>query len=128
MSTMEQVEDNLRIFEEAEPQSMTEKEKEIMQKAMKIMEEMIAVPCTDCKYCMPCPQDVNIPMMFGHYNKYARFASKKELKKQYMEWRNRDEKKFTADLCAKCGVCLEKCPQGIDIPERLEELDNIMTS
>jgi hypothetical protein len=26
-----------------------------------------------------------------------------------------------ADMCTKCGQCLEKCPQKIDIPEMLEK-------
>lgn len=127
MSTMEHVEDNLKIFESAEPNSMSEEENKIMDGAMEIMKNMIAVPCTDCKYCMPCPHGVNIPMMFGEYNKFARFTNKDKIKEQYMKWRNREESRFTADLCIKCGVCLEKCPQRIDIPERLEELDNLMT-
>lgn len=128
MSTMEQVEDNLRIFDNAKPECMSLREKEVMDKAMEILKNNTAVPCTDCKYCLPCPHGVRIPTMFGLYNRYTGFKDKESAKKRYKRWRSMDENKFTADLCVKCGVCVEKCPQGIDIPERLEELDEILNS
>jgi len=127
MSTMEQVEDNLRIFEKAEPDCMDAGELRVIEGAMKILDNSRAVPCTDCKYCLPCPHGVKIPMMFKLYNTYTEFSNKERQLKTYAIWRNREENRFTADLCVKCGVCLEKCPQGIEIPDRLEELDKILT-
>jgi len=65
-------------------------------------------------------------MMFNLYNTYTEFGNKERALTTYKGWREREEKKFTADLCTRCGVCLEKCPQSIEIPDRLEELDNIL--
>ncbi len=126
MSTMEQLEDNLRIFENAEPDCMDTEELKVIEGAMKILDKSRAVPCTDCKYCLPCPHGVRIPMMFNLYNTYTEFGNKERALTTYKGWREREEKKFTADLCTRCGVCLEKCPQSIEIPDRLEELDNIL--
>ncbi|MCD6323284.1 MAG: aldo/keto reductase [Clostridiales bacterium] len=126
MSTMEQVKDNLRIFSAAEPKCMTDKESKVMEGAIKIMENSTAVPCTDCKYCMPCPHGVRIPLMFSLYNKYTGFKNNSDIVKTYKGWRERKENKFTADLCVRCGVCLAKCPQKIQIPDRLAELDAIL--
>ncbi|MFO7611280.1 MAG: aldo/keto reductase [Clostridia bacterium] len=128
MNTMEQLKENLRIFDSAVADSMTEAEQRTMERAMEIMNEKTAVPCTDCKYCMPCPHGVNIPAMFGLYNRYTRFSNKDEIKAQYNEWRARTEKKSTADLCVNCGECLEKCPQSIQIPDKLAEMDSLLAS
>ena len=126
MSTMEQVRENLRIFGRAVPNSMSEDEKKVMEGAMGIIEKNTAVPCTDCKYCLPCPEGVRIPMMFKLYNSYTGFSNKEKAIETYREWREREENRFTADVCIKCGVCLEKCPQGIQIPDELEKLDEIL--
>ena len=126
MSTMEQVEDNLRIFDNAEPDCMDAGELKVIEGAMKILDNSRAVPCTDCIYCSPCPYGVNIPRMFNIYNTYTDFGMKWRPVKTYKLWREREEERFTADLCTKCGVCLEKCPQKIAIPDRLEELDAIL--
>ena len=128
MSTMEQVEDNLRIFKNAEPDCMDAGELKVIEGAMNILDKSRAVPCTDCKYCLPCPYGVNIPRMFNLYNTYTDFGMKWRPVKTYKLWREREEEKFTADLCTRCGVCLEKCPQKIQIPDRLEELDAILYS
>ena len=33
-----------------------------------------------------------------------------------------------ADQCTECGECLPKCPQAIDIPERLKEAHAFLMS
>ncbi len=128
MSAMDQVEDNLRIFKDAAPDCMDKEELKVIEGAMKILDNSRAVPCTDCKYCLPCPHGVRIPMMFKLYNTYTEFGNKWRPMKTYKIWKEKEEGKFTADLCVKCGVCLEKCPQGIEIPDCLEELDKILSS
>lgn len=127
MSTMEQVKDNLRIFKEAQADCMNKEELDVIDGAMKILDNSRAVPCTDCKYCLPCPYGVRIPLMFNLYNTYTDFGNKWRPVKTYKLWKEMNEGKFTADLCTKCGVCLEKCPQSIQIPDRLEDLDKILT-
>jgi len=126
MSTMEQVEENLRIFSKAEANSMDDNEVRIMDEAIEIIKKNTAVPCTDCKYCLPCPVGVRIPTMFRLYNAYTGFSNKQKEVETYNNWRNRKDDRFTADLCIRCNQCVEKCPQGIAIPDRLEELDKIL--
>ncbi len=124
------IEENLTVADKAYPNSLTETELQIVKKVERKYRELMKVSCTGCRYCMPCPESVNIPLCFETYNNL------------YMS-DNADETKFlyTAKLggilsvgnaefasqCVKCGECLEKCPQHIDIPTILasvvEELE-----
>jgi uncharacterized protein len=78
--------------------------------------------CTGCNYCMPCPQDINIPLNFQLMNykrvydltEYAREEYKKIGTVDWMKGKRADE-------CIECGLCEEKCPQKIMIRKQLKE-------
>lgn len=125
MSTMDQVKDNIRIFENAKENSMSEEELEIVDKAYAIFKDRILVPCTSCRYCMPCPSGVRIPLMFDNYNTYSMFGNNEKYIRRYREWK-KEADKFTADQCIGCRVCEEKCPQSIIISERMKDIERIM--
>jgi len=69
MNEEEQIEENLRIADEAYPDSMTEKELQLVARAEQAYRGWMKVGCTGCRYCMPCPEGVNIPGCFEMYNK-----------------------------------------------------------
>lgn len=121
MSTMDHVEDNLRIFNENEAGCMTDAEHEIMAKAADAFNKRIQVNCTACNYCMPCPVGVLIPKNFTLYNEYYKFdheGTKANMKRQYAGFK--DEEKATA--CIECGACEAVCPQHISIIEDLKKV------
>ena len=64
MSTMDNVTENLKTASVAAPNSLTEKELEILNEVKKVFNDRIKVNCTACEYCMPCPVGVNIPKNF----------------------------------------------------------------
>ncbi|MDF2951373.1 MAG: aldo/keto reductase [Anaerocolumna sp.] len=68
MSTEEQLAENIRIANEAYPDSLTIEELDIFDKVKQTMAELTKVSCTACGYCMPCPAGVNIPGCFSVYN------------------------------------------------------------
>ena len=64
VSTMEQLQDNIRIFENAQPNSMSEDELKMIDTVRETYKKLIKVPCTGCSYCVPCPKGGNIPSVF----------------------------------------------------------------
>lgn len=62
------IEENLRIADEAYPNSLTEAELQLIKRVTSKYCELMKVSCTDCRYCMPCPAGVNIPLCFEEYN------------------------------------------------------------
>ena len=78
------------------------------------------VPCTACRYCQPCPNNVEIPRVFQIYNDATMYDDFRGGRFMY----NGDfgiKKDQRADLCTECGECLEKCPQHIEIPDWLKK-------
>lgn len=121
MNVKENVEENLRVASEAEPNSLAEKELKLIDEVKNAFKERIKVNCTGCEYCMPCPGGVNIPKNFSCYNEYSTFVTsetEKELKSIY----NQVAESERADKCLKCGKCEKVCPQGIKVREELENV------
>jgi hypothetical protein len=121
MSTLEQVVDNLKIADtQGELNSMTIDEQETINKLRDEFKSKIKVNCTGCKYCIPCPAKVNIPICFELLNSSSMFDSVETTKKDYESFLVKGNK--DASKCVECGACEEKCPQHINIIEKLREV------
>ncbi len=117
MSTYEQVEDNIKTFNEGKP--LTTEEKEAIEKANFCFRQNFAIPCTDCKYCVEhCPTGVNIPACFGAYNEYNKSRDTDDFKREYIKLS--EEKR--AHNCIECSACVSHCPQQIKIPDMLKKV------
>lgn len=116
MSSREQVLDNLKTFSNFSP--LNEEEKALVNKVAKVLLSREKNPCTDCRYCLPCPAGVNIPANFDRWNKYHVYGDKENAVKRWTDFK--DEEK--AKNCVKCGLCETKCPQKINIREDLAAL------
>ena len=119
VSSMEQLQDNLRIFENPVAGCMDEAEQQLIQQAREAYKSLIAVPCTGCRYCMPCPQGVDIPGIFAAYNDGTMYGSFEAPKGKYARMVN--VKHCDASLCVECGACEAQCPQAIGIIEQLKQ-------
>ncbi len=121
MSTYEQVEDNIKTFDEAKP--LEDREKEAIEKANVLFRKNFAIPCTDCKYCVEhCPKGVNIPACFSAYNEYNKTRLKEDFVKNYIVIP--EEKR--ASSCISCGACVSYCPQQIEIPKKLKTVCEVL--
>ena len=110
MTTLEQVQDNVASMDPFIPLSTTEQD--TLARALDVFKAQKLAPCTACKYCMPCPAGVNIPGMLHAWNEYRLCGDRLATLKEEYE----DAPAATrAEHCIKCGACLPKCPQHIDI-------------
>ena len=119
MSTMEQLEDNLTTYSVSEKDlPLNEGEKFALDEALEASNLAAAIPCTACKYCMPCPYDVDIAGVFGSYNAWKMGGSAFGYK---MGLRALGED-AQAENCISCGDCEPLCPQHIEISEYMEKI------
>ena len=113
------IEENLRVAGEAYPNSLTGEELQLVAQVEKKYRELMKVSCTGCRYCMPCPAGVNIPHCFEVYNNKYLSGNPDEAGFLYVVQLSgiitKGEPEF-ASRCIQCGICLDKCPQHIDIP------------
>ncbi|MBO8138516.1 MAG: aldo/keto reductase [Desulfotomaculum sp.] len=117
MDSEEQVEKNAAVADgEFE---FSEEEKKILAEET---EKLGTSFCRRCEYCQPCPQNVNIPMIFlldGYYTRY-------DLK----SWANERYKTLPARIedCVQCGQCEEKCPYDLPIRKMLIDAGKRLTA
>ena len=119
------IQENLRVADQAYPNSLTEAELHLVKRVENKYRELMKVGCTGCRYCMPCPSGVNIPLCFEEYNNLYMVDNPDEEKFMYAARLGGAValgKPEFASLCVQCGQCVEKCPQHIDIPVILESV------
>ena len=119
MSNMAQLKENIALFSMADmqPNHLSERELAVIGNARKAYESIVTIPCTACNYCIPCPAGVQIPNIFGLYNDAHRFEHFDQPRRAYMFAKNANG---SALNCTSCGLCLEKCPQEIQIIDQLQ--------
>ncbi len=122
MSTMEQVEENLRILSEADPQSLTETEHKIIRNVSEEYNKLIRYSCTGCQYCMPCPVKINIPDVIGRYNDWFVFEGNDKIMEDFYTW---VPEKGRPSVCESCKACESHCPQHLPISEIMRKAKEI---
>jgi len=119
MSNMQQVTENLESAARSGIGSLSKAELDLVEKAKVTYEGFQLIPCTNCGYCMPCPEGIDIPRILKIYNDGIMYDKVKDAKSDYVLWVPAENK---GDLCVECGECLEKCPQDIPIPDWMERI------
>ncbi len=123
MNSAQMLEENLRVAEDARPDSLSREELALIERARDIIREKTRVPCTGCGYCMPCPFGVEIPLCFSCYNETA-VNTKFRAQMKYVTYVGAQG----ASMCKRCGKCEEHCPQSIPIREKLAETAAVLES
>ncbi len=113
MSTREQVRENVASAQASGVNRLTAEELALIGRVRERYRELRPIPCTQCEYCLPCPNDVNIPRNFKLYNDGLIYSNPARARTLY-SWM---EKPARAEACLQCQECEEKCPQSIPISE-----------
>ncbi len=113
----EQIEENLRIFDTVEAGVMDDAELKLMEDVRRAYLDRTKIGCTGCKYCMPCPNGVNIPGIFSVWNNVSLYCTDPA-----NDWglKRIKENGNGADQCVGCKRCEEACPQHLPIIEQLQ--------
>ena len=82
--------------------------------------------CSGCRYCDSCPENIPIPKLMMLYNvvKSSPVSGKKEFQ-QFARTQTVHLNIF--NKCIECGQCEKKCPENLNIIERLKELRNMLS-
>ena len=114
----EQIEENLRIFDTVEPNIMSQEELTLMDNVRKAYISRTKIGCTGCRYCMPCPNGVNIPGIFSVWNNVSLYDTSPA---ENWELRRIREQNNGADNCIGCGACEAAFPQHLNIIDGLKQ-------
>ena len=131
MVYMEHLQENIRTYSPLAP--LNEQEYKVLDKVTDILIDSDYIQCTECQYCMPCPYGIDIPEIFGHYNRIVSAGKRlesskdenyKEARRAFLVGYDRSVPKFRqASHCINCDLCKPKCPQAIDITSEMRRVD-----
>ena len=117
MSTMEQMQENIRTF--STDAALNDAERQAL---LTIAEQLKrSIPCTACRYCTDgCPMGLDIPKLISIYNDFR--MSPALTPTMMIEALPENER---PSACIGCGACAAACPQKIDIPAAMADCAEI---
>lgn len=111
MANPAEVQENLSVVLSAPTLTAAEQAECVRMKA-----ELDQRTCRRCRYCEPCPNDVQIGMLLHGRSIIRRMGAAR-----FKEW-GAAEIIASAERCTECETCLAKCPYHLPIPELIREV------
>lgn len=128
MSSEIMVEDNLTLASE-DTVILSQEEKTRVETITQGYKEIAAIKCTQCGYCEPCEQEVNIRLIMdllmisvGSAGDWEDAKAKYNLIGKHAKFPGKN-----AEACIECKDCESKCPEEIPIVARLQQTHNLLT-
>lgn len=125
MNSVEMVEENVKNASSSMVGELTAEDHLLLKNVVEAINEKIKVGCTGCRYCMPCPKQVDIPGVFSAYNKRYTEGWFHGMTDYIMCTVLRKDP-TSASNCIGCGKCEKHCPQNIAIREELKNVQKKM--
>ncbi|MBR1797915.1 MAG: aldo/keto reductase [Clostridiales bacterium] len=122
MNSEQMVLENCKSASEAQAGEFTEEDFELIESIKEEIRKTTKVNCTGCRYCMPCPQGVDIPGVFRCYN-HMYSEGKSRGRTEFIQSIALQDNPGLPSLCIGCGKCERHCPQNIEIIKTLKEAD-----
>lgn len=117
MSAESQLDENLRIFSKMTPPLLSDEELHRIDRVAALYNQLIPYSCTACKYCMPCPQKIDIPSFIELFNEWHVYEQNPKVMVNFGWW----FPKYKPSLCTGCKVCEGLCPQHLPISKIMSE-------
>lgn len=124
MTAMAHVKENIASAEVSGVNTLTAEELALIERVREKYRELRPIPCTQCGYCMPCPNGVDIPRNLRVYNDGLVYEKPDQARGTYA-WLSGDQH-AGADACVQCGECEEQCPQNIPISEWMPIIHEVL--
>ena len=125
VSSLEQMESSINIFKDIKP--LTDEEHKLINQVKDIVNDLTPIKCTECNYCIEhCPVNIPISKYFSTYN--ANYINKTQDGDAldalvYYLVLSQNEENGAANECIECNACVKYCPQHLEIPELLKDVD-----
>jgi hypothetical protein len=121
MNSLEMVKDNVETASTAQVDELTGDDRQMLRQVVGAINARMKVGCTGCRYCMPCPQGVDIPGSFAAYNRKFSEGFVAAMK-DYLMCTGLRAEASCAGKCISCGKCETHCPQHIEIRKELKDV------
>ncbi len=137
MNKLPHVRENMATLSREAFRPLSDEERKVYAAAVADYRAFKTVPCTGCRYCMPCPYGVDIPGIFSWYNSFAGEGQlpaeegnhdSQALRRRFLaSYAQRFPAGTGADRCIGCRKCRAACPQWtFQIPDELARIDHFI--
>ncbi len=117
MNSYEQIDENIALFSQEGFDQLTDAEYAVIEEVAAEYKSKIKYGCTSCRYCLPCPKEIEIPNLIDYINVWFTYDKNPSIAFEYKGWED-----VYASACIHCKACEEKCPQSLPISDIMEEV------
>lgn len=126
MSSMAQMVENVANADREAVGALTPAELALFPKIQEAYKALSPVPCTGCRYCMPCPNGVDIPRNFAVLNDGIMYDKLEASRRGYRFIPRDQTEAILASSCISCCECEDKCPQAIPISKWMPYIHEVL--